>query len=166
MAQVTASRLIRAPQAEVWGVISDVANARKWNKSWRKIEFTTPQTHGVGTSFSATVGDEGNSYQFEVSEWSSPERIAFRPIRSPEEGLYPITLESHVFQLREAEGGTLAELTATASAHGILGRIMTLFFWKGHQREGLEVAVNELASIFEPDEDEDEEISAPEALTD
>ncbi len=147
-------------------MISDIANARKWNKSWRKIEFTSPQTHGIGTTFRATVGDEGDSYQFEVCEWSAPERIAFCPIRDPGEGLYSVTLDSHVFQLREMDGGTYVELTANASAHGIRGRLIAMFFWQGHQREGLEGAVNELADIFEPDEDETEEKSAPEALTD
>jgi hypothetical protein len=55
MARVTVSRLIHAPQADVWAVVSDIANARNWNKSWRKIEFTSPQTHGIGTSFRASM---------------------------------------------------------------------------------------------------------------
>jgi uncharacterized protein YndB with AHSA1/START domain len=68
MASVSASRLIYAPQADVWAIVSDVANARKWNKSWRRIEFTTPQTHGAGTRFRASMGDDADTYEFEVCD--------------------------------------------------------------------------------------------------
>ena len=165
MAQVTVSRLIPAPQADVWAVISDVANARNWNKSWRRIEFTTPQTHGTGTTFRATMGDEDDSYEFEVCEWSAPERIAFCPVVGPLEAQYSISLVSHVFELTPTEEGTVVELTANAKAHGIRGRVIAMFFWPGHQKEGLEAALDGLSGIFEADDGADEENTGPEELT-
>jgi uncharacterized protein YndB with AHSA1/START domain len=165
MAHVTVSRLIHAPQADVWAVVSDIANARKWNKSWRKIEFTSPQTHGVGTTFRASMGGDSDSYEFEVCDWSAPDRIAFCPVIAPDEGNYSMALESHVFELRPADDGTLVELTANASAHGIRGRLIATFFWPGHQKDGLNGALEALSGIFEPDEDESEDNPAPDALT-
>lgn len=165
MASVSVSRLVYAPQADVWAVISDVANARRWNKSWRKIEFTSPQTHGVGTTFRASMGDDAESYEFEVCDWSAPDRIAFCPVRDPNEGRYSINLDSHVFELAEAEGGTVVELTANATPSGIRGRLIAMFFWPGHQKDGLNAALDAISGIFEPDDEESEDNPAPEALT-
>jgi uncharacterized protein YndB with AHSA1/START domain len=165
MAQVTVSRLIGAPQADVWAVLSDIANARSWNKSWRRIEFTTPQTHGTGTRFRASLGEDEDPYEFEVCEWEAPERIAFCPVVGPLEAQYSISLVSHVFELTPTEEGTVVELTANAKAHGIRGRVIAWFFWPGHQREGLEAALDGLSAVFEPDEDQSEDNSASQALT-
>lgn len=166
MAHVSISRLIPAPQADVWAVLSDIADARRWNKSWRKIEFTSPQTHGVGTTFRASLGDDDEAYEFEVCEWSAPDRIAFCPVHASDEGSYAITMESHVFELRAAEGGTVVDLTADATPSGIRGRIIAMFFWPGHQKDGLKSALDTLSGIFDPDDEEPEDNPAAKALTD
>ena len=158
MPRVSASRLIPAPQGKVWSVLSDIGNARRWNRSWSRIEMTSTQTHGTGTSFRAHT-EEGPVFDFVVSEWVAPEYIAFSPIHDEHER-YEIMLESHAFRLQPAEDNhTLVELTAHASAHGIRGRLVALFFWPGHQKHGLEAALDALQSAFEPEPGGDEAVS-------
>jgi uncharacterized protein YndB with AHSA1/START domain len=148
MPRVSVSRLIAAPVEDVWAVLSDVANARRWNEAWSTIEFTSASTHGKGTRFRArTAGDE--VYEFEVSEWVAPELIAFTPIREEHER-YEVTLERHAFRLRPAGDGTEVELSADASASGLMGRFVALFLWPGHQKHGLNEALDSLQAIFEP----------------
>jgi hypothetical protein len=84
----------------------------------------------------------------------------------PDEGKYTITLESHVFELKAVEEGTTVELTANATPHGIRGRIIAALFWPGHQKSGLKDALDSISGIFEPEDDESEDISPPAALTD
>jgi uncharacterized protein YndB with AHSA1/START domain len=150
MAKVSASRVIHAPQHEVWGVLSDIARATRWNRAWTGIELTTTQTHGAGTGFRARTQD-GQTFEFQVCEWVVPERIAFCPIREPHER-YSITLMSHAFDLRPAvDDATEVTLSANAKASGVRGRIYAMFFWAGHQREGLEAALDSVQSVFEPE---------------
>ncbi len=149
MPSVSVSRLIAAPRDDVWAALSDIAGARRWNASWSKIDITSPQTHGAGTTFRAhTEGDE--TYDFEVTEWSAPERIAFSPVHGEGEH-YAVMLKLHAFSLQPTEdGGTRVELTARASAHGIMGRLVAMFFWPGHQKQGLSAALDAVQAIFEP----------------
>jgi len=147
MARVTVSRVMPAPQAQVWALISDVANATRWNNSWSSIELTSQQTHGVGTAFRAHTKD-GLAFDFVVTDWVSPEYISFTPIREKSER-YAITLESHSFRLTPGgEDETLMELTAHASGHGVKGRVGIMFFWAGHQKQGLEMALDSLEEVF------------------
>src|SRR5437773_12463389 len=126
MPSVSVWREILAPVADVWKVLSDVENARRWNRAWDNIQITSSQRHGVGTTFRARA-EEGESYEFGVTEWDPPALIAFEPIREEGES-YGINLESHVFRLRETgEGRTLVELTANASARGLRGRLVGIF---------------------------------------
>jgi uncharacterized protein YndB with AHSA1/START domain len=166
MPRITVSRLVEAPQHEVWTLISDIANAGRWNRSWTKIEFTSQQSHGPGARFRAHT-EPGDAFEFEISEWSAPDRIAFRPIRNPSEPAYSMTLDAHVFDLRPAggEGQTLVEITAHATARGFRGRVIAMFFWAGHQREGLSAALDAIAAVFEPEQDGPELDDAPEALS-
>ncbi len=147
MPRVSVTRVIAAPPSKVWAVISDVQNARKWNRAWSKIEITSNQTHGSGTTFRAHTED-GQTFDFLVGDWVAPEYIAFVPVRDPSER-YGITLESHSFRLQPApDDQTLAELTAHASAHGLRGRFVAIFFWPGHQKQGLEIALDSLEAAF------------------
>ncbi|HVP04341.1 MAG TPA: SRPBCC family protein [Dehalococcoidia bacterium] len=149
------TRVIAAPQHDVWALISDISQAGRWNRFWSKIEFTSPQTHGAGTRFRATTSS-GDSFEFEVCEWEAPQRIAFCPIREPGER-YNITLESHVFEVRAVSADACeVTVTAHASASGLRGRIMAMFFWASHQRDGLEAALDSLQSVFEPEEADDD----------
>ncbi len=148
MPSVSVSRIIDASLSDVWAALSDIENARRWNTSWTSIEITSPQHHGIGTTFRAqTESDE--TYEFKVTEWAPPERIAFSPIREEAES-YALTLESQVFQLHETEDGqTRVELTANASTRGPRGRLVGLFFWPGYQKHGLDTALDALQALFE-----------------
>lgn len=147
MPRVSASRVIAAPPAAVWTVLADIANARRWNAAWSSIEITSSQNSGAGTTFRAHTAD-GASFDFVVSEWEEQRRIAFTPVRDVDER-YAIALERHTFNLRPAgDDATLVELTAQASAHGLMGRLVALILWPGHQRQGLDQALRALESVF------------------
>jgi uncharacterized protein YndB with AHSA1/START domain len=154
VAKVSVSGLIPAPQPAVWALLSDIANANRWNQAWTGIEFTSNQTHGTGTRFRAHTED-GNSYEFEIATWSAPEHLEIRPLRGPEEPRYPVMLESHEFRLASIEGGesTMLDLRANATAHGIRGRLFAALIWPGHQKEGLGAAIETIAGVFAAEED-------------
>lgn len=151
MPSTSVSRVIGAPQAAIWALLSDIERANKWNRAWTSIRFTSGQTHGSGTTFRATMQGGDGAFDFEVCDWSAPERIAFCPIRRPEE-IYSITLDSHVFEVRAlTDGESEVTITAKASAHGLKGRFVAMFFWSGHQEEGLNTALDSIQRIFEPE---------------
>jgi uncharacterized protein YndB with AHSA1/START domain len=146
------SRPIAAPQREVWALLSDVQNARKWNKAWVRIEFTSGQHHGIGTIFRARMEGGDDFFDFEVCEWSAPERISFCPVRKPGEQLYSITLDRHTFEVHPlSETECEVTISAKATARGIKGRFLAMFFWRGHQIDGLNVALDNIQGIFEPE---------------
>jgi len=153
--------VISAPQDQVWAVLSDIANARRWNSAWSRIEFTSKQTHGPETRFRAQTED-GNAYEFVVSAWVAPEYIEFSPVRDATER-YGIMLESHAFRLGpECDGATRVDLIARSSTHGPRGWLMGLVFWRGYQKQGLVHALETLSSVFEENEpDERPEEAAP-----
>ncbi|HSP54888.1 MAG TPA: SRPBCC family protein [Dehalococcoidia bacterium] len=165
MASVTESRVIAAPPEEVWEVLADVENARRWNRAWTQIDITSSQRHGLGTTFKATT-ESGDVFAFEITKWSPTGMIAFAPLRDEQEH-YGIVLDSHTFRLIPAEeDATLVQLTARATAHGLRGHFVARLFWPGYQRHGLELALDALQAVFEPEAFEpEEEDEAAEAET-
>lgn len=150
MPTASESRVIRAPQKDIWALLSDVSQAGRWNKYWSSIEFVSSQTHGVGTRFAATT-EGGDKFIFDVCDWDAPNRVAFCPVREPDER-YSIMLDSHVFEVRPlSEAESQLTITAHASASGLKGRVLALFFWAGHQRDGLNSALDAIQALFEPD---------------
>ena len=156
MPSVSESRVIAAPDQEVWGVLADVENARRWNAAWTLIEITSAQRHGVGTTFLAhTEGDE--AFTFEITDWTPPETIAFAPIRDEGER-FAVMLDHHEFQLSAiSEDETLVKLTAHATAHGLRGHVVARLFWPGYQRAGLKAALDALQAAFDSEAEEEEE---------
>lgn len=129
-------------------MLSDITNARRWNTWWTRIEVTSGQAHGAGTTFRAYT-EGGDTYDFTVSDWVAPEYIAFRPLRDESER-HNIMLESQAFRLQPAgEDSTIVELTSRASAHGLRGWFLGLFFWSGYQKPGLNAALDALQAVFE-----------------
>ncbi len=159
MPSVTVSISIPATPEKVWAVVSDVANAQRWNKAWSRIELTTALSEGRGTRFRAHVDDEdgaGHAFEFEITEWLAPEHIVFTPIRDPDEELYQISLDWHAFRIVPLDGeNSRVDLTAQATTRGLRGRFAGLLLWPGHQRPGLEEALSSLAELFgvEPADD-------------
>lgn len=143
-------------------MLSDIANARRWNSAWSKIEFSSQQTHGPETRFRAHTED-GDAFEFVVSAWAAPEYIEFSPVRDEAES-YGIVLESQGFLLEPVgERATRAELTARASTHGFKGWLMGLLFWRGYQKHGLNGALERLDSVFTADEAEERDEDTPPA---
>jgi uncharacterized protein YndB with AHSA1/START domain len=155
----SAATIVKARPEEVWVVLSDIANATRWNSAWKRIEFSSKQTHGPATRFRAHT-ESGDAFEFEVSAWVAPEYIEFSPVRADEES-YGITLEAQAFRLEPAgEGATRVELIARASTHGVRGWLMGLVFWRGYQKQGLNAALETLRLVFEPDVDKKREEDA------
>jgi uncharacterized protein YndB with AHSA1/START domain len=162
MPSVSESRIIAATPQEVWSVLADVENARRWNKAWTRIEITASQRHGLGTTFVAHT-ESGDSFAFEVTKWSTPETIAFTPVREPGER-HGVMLDYHEFNLSPAgEEGTVVKLTAKATAHGLRGHVVARVFWPGYQKQGLQQALDALQAVFEPEAGEEDEEEAAEA---
>jgi uncharacterized protein YndB with AHSA1/START domain len=150
MPSTSVSRVIAAPREQVWSVLSDLANARRWNSAWTSIEFVSGQTHGPDTRFRARTA-EGESYEFVITAWVVPEYIEFTPVRDETER-YSITLEAQAFRLEpEGEDATQVELIARASTHGLRGWLLGLAFWRGHQKQGLNTALERLQAALEPE---------------
>jgi uncharacterized protein YndB with AHSA1/START domain len=152
MPSVTASISIPSTPEKVWAVVSDVANAQRWNKAWSRIELTTERNAGRGTRFRAHVNAEDGgdqAFEFEITEWVAPEYIVFTPVRDPDEEEYQITLDWHSFRIVALdEENTRVDLTARATARGLRGRFVGLLLWPGHQKPGLEDALGSLAELF------------------
>jgi uncharacterized protein YndB with AHSA1/START domain len=150
MPTTSATRVIEAPQEKVWAVLSDIANARRWNSAWSKIDFTSNQTHGPKTRFRAETED-GSAYEFVISAWVAPEYIEFTPIREETER-YGVMLEAQAFHLRpEGADATRVDLISRSSTHGPRGWLVGLLFWRGYQKQGLNTALETLSSVFEND---------------
>jgi len=150
MPSTSASRVIRAPRNEVWALLSDIGNARRWNSAWASIDFVSKQTHGPDTRFRART-NEGEEFEFVITAWVAPEYIEFAPVRDEWER-YGITLESQAFRLEsQGEGETRVDLIARASTHGIKAWVVGLVLWRGYQKKGLNVALETLESAFRSD---------------
>ncbi len=165
MPTASVSRAIHAPQKDIWALLSDVSQAGRWNKYWSSIEFVSGQTHGAGTRFAATT-QGGDKFIFDVCDWNAPTRIAFCPVRDPGER-YSIMLDSHVFEVRPlSDEASELTITAHASSSGVKGRVLAMFFWAGHQKAGLNSALDAIQAVFEPDlfADNEPELEAQEAF--
>jgi uncharacterized protein YndB with AHSA1/START domain len=163
MPAISESRVIAAAPEDVWKTLSDLENARRWNRAWTRIEILSPQHHGLGTAFRAHT-ESGDSFDFEVTEWVPPNTIAFSPIRGDDER-YGIVLDSHTFQLTGVgDGDTNVKLTARATAHGFRGHLGARFLWPGYQKHGLRLALDAVQEVFEALEgDEAGEVEEAEA---
>jgi len=152
MPSVTASISIPATREKVWAVVSDIGNAQRWNKAWSRIELMTPPGEGRGTRFLAHVKDEDGGEQtseFVITEWIAPEYIEFAPVRNPEAEQDQLTIDHHSFRIVPLdEETTRVDLTAQATARGLRGRFAGMLLWPGHQKPGLEAALNSLARLF------------------
>ena len=150
MPSTSASRVIKAPREDIWALLSDIANARRWNSAWSSIEFVSKQTHGPETQFRACT-DEGKAFEFLITAWVVPEYIEFTPVRDESER-YGITLESQAFRLQPEGEATRVDLMARASTHGIKGWLLGLLFWRGYQKQGHNAALEKLDSAFPSEE--------------
>jgi uncharacterized protein YndB with AHSA1/START domain len=156
MPTTSESRLIAAPRADVWAAITNLEAAARWNEAWHRVEYLSHQREGVGTTF-RTHTEDGQTFDFRISEWAALEYVAFEPLREePEEQRYLITLESQSFLLEPVgDDHTNVTLSASAAGHGLRGWLAARFLWPGYQRQGLGRALDALQALFEPPQDED-----------
>ncbi len=160
MPTASVSRVIAAPQDQVWAALADIASAGRWNTAWTRIEFLSEQRQGAGTTFRAHTAD-GHAFDFRITGWAPSEYIAFAPVHGEDTERYILTLESHAFLLRPAgESHTRVELIASASAHGLRGHLIGLLLWPGHQKHGLNAALDALQALIQPAEDDSREAEA------
>lgn len=78
MARVRVSRVIDAPPAAVWRVVSDIAGHARWQVDVRAIEFTTPEQRAVGASYlcHTQLGPIRMTIPMTVTEWRDRRRVA------------------------------------------------------------------------------------------
>jgi len=151
MPTTSVSCVIAVPQREVWAALANIDEASRWNRAWSRIEITSRQRQGAGTTFRTFTAD-GRVFDFKVTHWAPPQHIAFAPIRRESER-YDITLQSHAFLLRSIDDShTHVELIASATCRGVRGRLVGLFIWPGHQKQGLNAALEALQALFEPEQ--------------
>jgi hypothetical protein len=64
----------------VWPLVADVGNHARWQIDVRAIDFTTPDTEGVGAAYDChtRLGPIRMRIPMEVTEWRAGESIAVR----------------------------------------------------------------------------------------
>lgn len=153
------SRIVAAPVADVWRAITDVQQASRWNQAWQRVEYLSSQWQGEGTTFRA-YNEQGIGHNFRIAQWTPMEYVTFVPVEDddPEDDRpYLLTLESQAFHLKPAgDDHTDVTLFASATGHGLRGWFAARFVWPSYQRQGLRLALDNLAALFEPPEDEGE----------
>jgi len=159
MPATSESLTIPAPVAEVWRAVTNLEQAGRWNGAWERVEYLSEQREGEGATFRA-YSEDGLGHNFRISDWAPEEYVAFAPADDDEEDppAYLINLESQAFRLRRVgDGETDVTLIASVTTNGIRGWIAGRFVWPSYQRQGLRSALEALRSLFEPEEDEDED---------
>jgi len=109
-----ADAFIQAPNETVWGILSDLENWPKWNKSVSRIQVSGPIQ--VGTSF-AWVGG-GSRIVSRLEEVDPPKRIAWS---GKTFGIQAM----HVWELEEKGRGT--QVHTEESFEGLVARLLRGF---------------------------------------
>lgn len=80
MTRVQASRRIRADVGTVWDALADIESHVEWMADARAIRFTSPATHGLGTTFECDtkVGPIALTDHMEITEWTPERAMAVR----------------------------------------------------------------------------------------
>src|SRR3972149_8923158 len=131
MPTTSESRLIAAPQAEVWAAITNLEAAARWNQVWQRVEYLSSQREGGDTTFRAHTED-GLAHDFRISEWEPPQYVAFAPLprQEPQEKRHLLVLDSQSFRLEPAgDDHTNVTLSATAAGHGLRGWLAVPLLW-------------------------------------
>ncbi len=128
---------IAAPPGAVWLELIDFANSVEWMRDAKRVTFTSPQRHGVGTEFECltSVGPLRTRDKMRVTEWEAPRVLAVehtgivRGVGSfrlkPRRGGATRVIWSEQLQMPWWMGGPVGAL----AARPILRRI-----WKGNLR--------------------------------
>ncbi len=107
--------VIDRPPGEVFDVLADGANDRKFSPRVQEIEKATDGPVGVGTIYKSTVKDAGMTTQreFEITEFERPTKI-----RWAERSKNQITAASGGYDLEAADDGTRLTVFNELEGHG------------------------------------------------
>lgn len=80
MSRIRVSTLIKAPRPKVWRAVRDIGSHVRWMHDAESIKITSPQTTGVGTTFTCAtkVGPLRLSDRMEVVEWRERKAMGIR----------------------------------------------------------------------------------------
>ena len=80
MSRIRVSTLIKAPRPKVWRAVRDIGSHVRWMHDAETIKITSPQTPGVGTTFTCAtkVGPLRLSDRMEVVEWRERRAMGIR----------------------------------------------------------------------------------------
>lgn len=113
MIEVTVTRDIARPAAEVFAFVADATNNPRWQDGMRSCVWTSEQPIGVGSTYDQAASFLGRKIRsrFEVIEYESGIVIAAKTI----EGSFPITFRRSVEVVDEASSRVTAVITGDAS---------------------------------------------------
>ena len=154
MPSVTEYLVVEASQENVWVILTERIDewAQTLGPNGQQVELLSGKLDGVGARFS-TRSLDGTRSQFEVIAWQSPDYICFAPMAIDERDNL-INMESQTFRLRRlTEAKTELELSATIRTKGPRGWLLGRVFWPGFQRAGLRSALDAVALLISPKDD-------------
>ncbi|MEE4349191.1 MAG: SRPBCC family protein [Pacificimonas sp.] len=114
------------PPQMVWNALLDAKAWSEWLKAIERVEWTSPQPWGVGTTRTVHVSG-GNRIEEVFFAWDQCERMAFYFDRTT----LPISAGIEDYTVRKAPGGSELVWTGKASAPLILGWVITKGLTKG-----------------------------------
>lgn len=120
MADITVSRQIPAPAAEVWGLVSDVTRMGEWSPEATGGKWLKGASGpAVGARFKGTneAGGKKWSTTCEVTECAPGERFTFRVTGGP----FKVATWSYGFE--PADGGTRVTESWTDERHPVMARL-------------------------------------------
>lgn len=82
MSRVRVSTTIRAPRAEVWAAVRDIAGHVRWMKDAEAIRFTSERREGAGTTFEcdSRLGPLRLTDSMVVTDWDEGRRMGIRHV--------------------------------------------------------------------------------------
>lgn len=129
MSTVVVTRVIDAPVAAVWRVLTDLAGRREWLTAVTRIEVRSQGPFGAGTQWHETrrMADGGEvTEEFRVLECDEPARFV---LTSPGIGAdYTMTYSFEPVGSGRHRGGTTVTVVQEGTPTAPAGRILALLF--------------------------------------
>jgi uncharacterized protein YndB with AHSA1/START domain len=132
MTTITSRRIIAAPIATVFGMVTDIENSPETNADVVAVEFLTESRSGVGTRFRETRSMNGKEHvtELEVTEFVENEHVR---MVADSHG----TIWDTVFTVRPSGAQTELEIKMDARAQKLLPKLMNPLM-KGFFKKGIE----------------------------
>jgi uncharacterized protein YndB with AHSA1/START domain len=113
MPTVTLVTDIAAPPEAVWAVIADYSRGPEWQDNMKRVTWTSPEPHGVGSTFEQSARFMGRDFtaSYEITEHDPPHVAAIQSTKSPFPTSVRRVIEAH-------DGGTRVTETASGGPGG------------------------------------------------